>query len=495
MDKRRQIVPRETDLEELPVIVHEPPAQPASEDRLLALSLSLWNGRRFILRVSIIAAILTAIFSLFLHNTYRSSTRIMPPEKQGASGMAALAGLALGMKGGSGSGSDIGMMAGDLLNSQGTGAVFMGILRSRTLQDKIIDKFDLQLRYGHPNLRMRALREDARKVLEQNTEVDEDRKSGIITVGVTDRDPQMAAAIAAAYVNELNALVSTLSTSAAGRERVFLEGELVKVKKELDDADHQLSEFASKNTTLDPTGQGKAMVEAAANLEGELIAAQSELRGLQSIYTDNNIRVRSLKARIAELRKQLQNQAGGGIGDSSAGDEGTNSELGFPSIRQLPLLGYTYANLYRRARIQETVFGVLTQQYETAKVQEAKEIPTVRTLDLADVPERKYGPHRGILTLVGAFLGIMLASAWVIGQDHWRQRDHQDPYKVLLTDVGQSFRNQRVWRKSEAGLRRVVEISRARMPAVFRNGAGKNGFGNGNNGSNANGSGENGNDH
>src|SRR5581483_7421013 len=322
---------------------------------------------------ALVLAVLTAIFSLFLHNTYRSTTRIMPPEKQGASGMAALAGLALGMKG-TGTSTDLGMMAGDLLGSQGTGAVFMGIMRSRTLQDKIIDRFDLQLRYGHPKIGVRILREDARKVLEQNTELEEDRKSGIISVAVVDRDPQMSAALARAYVDELNGLVSTLSTSAAGRERAFLEAELVKVKKELDDADRQLSEFASKNATLDPTGQGKAMVEAAANLEGELIAAQSELRGLQSIYTDNNIRVRSLKARIGELKKQLADQAGGGLEGAKSSDQGENSVLGFPSIRQLPLLGYTYANLYRRARIEETVFGVLTQQYETAKVQEAKEI-------------------------------------------------------------------------------------------------------------------------
>ena len=496
MDKRRQVITRDAELEASPILGVE---RRPHEDRFLLQMQLLWLERRRILRIALAAAVLTAVITLLMHNTYQSMTRIMPPEKQGSSGMAALAGLALGMKGGGGSmgGSDLGMLAGDLLGSQGSGALFSGMLRSRTAQEKVVDQFDLRSVYGIPLLHIRSLREDAIKTLDSNTEVNEDRKSGIISITVTDKDPKRAAAIAKAYIDELNTLVSTLSTSAAGRERVFLEGELVKVKKDLDDADRELSEFASKNATLDPTGQGKAMVEAAATLEGQLIAAQSELRGLQAIYTDNNVRVRTLQARIAELKKQLSDEAGGGLDPSSSAEDGTNSSLGFPSIRRLPLLSYTYANLYRRARIEETVFGVLTQQYESAKVQEAKEIPTVRVLDEPNVPEKKYGPHRVLWILLGAVLGLLAGCIWVTGDDRWRKRDEDDPYKVLFTDVGQTVRKQPVWRKSEAGLRRAVEISRSRIPGAFRPWSGKDGNGNGTgtNGSGSNGSGENGSGH
>ena len=359
------------------------------------MSQLLWAERRRVLRVAIACAVVTLLVSLFMRNEYQAATRLMPPDKQSGSGMAALASMALGLK--SGGASDIGSMAGDLLGMQGNGALFVGVLQSNSAQDKLVDRFDLQSVYGHPWLRLKAGRADARKELENNTEISEDRKSGIITLKVTDHDPKRASALAQAYVDQLNDLMAHLSTSSASRERVFLEGELTKVKKDLDDADKQLSQFSSTNMTLDPREQGKAMVTAASSLQAELIAAESSLRGLEAIYTSNNVRVRTLQARIAELKKQLANVSGGGVeGASDSTNEGTSSEFGFPSIRKLPLLSLTYADLYRKARIEETVYQILTQQYETAKVQEAKELPTVRVLDAAEIPEKKVGPRRGV---------------------------------------------------------------------------------------------------
>ncbi len=100
----------------------------------------------------------------------------------------------------------------------------------------------------------------------QNTAISEDRKSGIITISVTDRDPQRAAAIANAYVDELNSLVAQLSTSAAHREREFLEDRLKVAKVDLDEASNQLAQFSSKNNTLDIQVEGKATSDAAGSL-------------------------------------------------------------------------------------------------------------------------------------------------------------------------------------------------------------------------------------
>src|SRR5207245_7831501 len=148
------------------------------------------------------------------------------------------------------------------------------------------------------------------------------RKSGIITITVTDRSPQRAAAIGNGYVNELNTMVAQLSTSAAHRERVFLEDRLQSIKRDLDDAEAQLAQFSSKNGTLDIQQQGKAMLDAAASLAGQMIAAESELQGLRQIYTENNARVRELGARVAELRKELD-KIGGTDSNLSRGRQGT----------------------------------------------------------------------------------------------------------------------------------------------------------------------------
>src|SRR5262249_8434237 len=157
------------------------------------------------------------------------------------------------------------------------------------------------------------------------------------------------------------------------------------VNQELKSAEQDFSQFASKNTTIDVAEQAKAAVQSTAILQGQLIGAQSELEGLKQIYSDNNVRVRSTEARIAELRKQLQNLAGKQGGDTT--DTSANPDQIYPSLRQLPIVGVPYAELYRRLKVEETVFETLTKQYEIAKVQEAKEIPTVKVLDAADVPE------------------------------------------------------------------------------------------------------------
>ena len=127
---------------------------------------------------------------------------------------------------------------------------------------------------------------------------------------MTDHSPQRAAALANAYVDELNSLVSELSTSSAHRERVFLEERLKVAKRDLDEAVNALAQFSSKNNTLDIQQEGKAMLDAAGTIAGQLIAAQSQLEGLRQIYTDNNSRVRSLNARVAELRRQLEKLSG-----------------------------------------------------------------------------------------------------------------------------------------------------------------------------------------
>src|SRR5262249_51765864 len=145
-------------------------------------------------------------------------------------------------------------------------------------------------------------------------------------------------------------------------------------------------QFASKNGAIDIKEQGRAMVEAAATLEGQLIAAKSELEGLKQIYADNNVRVRSTQARIAELQSQLNKVGGKGENDSSTISNG--SDRLYPSLRRLPILGVTFADLYRRTKVQEAVYEALTQQYELAKVQEVKETPSVKILDEARVPEK-----------------------------------------------------------------------------------------------------------
>lgn len=401
----------------------------AREERigLLPYLQLFWQNRRFLMRAAFSALLASALIAILIPSRYHAVTRLMPPDTQSATSLGILA--AMSGKAGMGSGmTGIGGMASDLLGVKSSGALFVGIVGSQTVQDRVIRDFNLQRVYWDSKI------EDARKDLAEHTDIAEDRKSGIITIGVTDRDPKRAAAMARAYVDELDRLVAQVSTSSARRERIFLEERLKTVKAELDTTAKNFSNFASKNTAIDIPAQGKAMVEAAANLQGRLIAAQAELSGLQQIYTKNNVRVRAAEARVNELEQKLNELGGGREGDSK--EEGAL----YPSIRRLPVLGVTYADLFLQTKIQATVFELLTQQYETAKVQEAKEIPSVKVLDAAVVPTKKSFPPRTVLTIFGTLLGLAVAMTWVIAKTSWDAVDASNPKKVFATEVFTTMR-------------------------------------------------------
>jgi hypothetical protein len=163
----------------------------------------LWSRRRFFLRVAGLGLVVSTLVAFLIPKSFTATTQLMPPDPQTTSGMAMMAAMAT--KGGG-----LGAMAGDLFGLKSSGAMFIGVLRSQTAQDRLIEQFDLRKIYG------KRLVVDARIKLDENTSISEDRKSGIITISVTDHSPQRAAAMAGAYIDQLNVLVAGLSTTSRG---------------------------------------------------------------------------------------------------------------------------------------------------------------------------------------------------------------------------------------------------------------------------------------
>jgi uncharacterized protein involved in exopolysaccharide biosynthesis len=425
----KEITKRDTrfvdpDLEQELVIEAEEPS--LNRTRWVAWLALLWRERQFLLRCMAVGFVLSTLIALLIPVRYTSTTRLMPPDQSGQ-GLASML-AALGKSG------DLGAIGGELFGHKTSGDLFVGVLRSWTVEDAVINKFDLRKVYGVMQY------EDARKILEARTDVASDRKSGIITIKATDHDRNRAAGMAREYVDALNQAVISLNTSSAHKERAFLEDRLVEVQKDLETAEENFSKFASQNTAIDVKEQGRAMIGAAAELEGQLIAAETQLQGLQQIYTPENVRIRSLQARIDEYRRQLQKMGGKGAATTqpgvSSGEEGTtdNADL-YPSIRQLPILGVTWADLYRNSKVEEAIYETLTKQYELAKVEEARETPSVKVLDPADVPERKSYPPRTIFVALGLFISATCGILWLLAYSRWKAVDSGDPGKLLIQEV------------------------------------------------------------
>ena len=394
------------------------------EISIAELGMVIWQRRRWLAKVIGLGVLVAVGIALLIPNQYTSTAQLMPPDAQSLSSPSMLNALA-------GTGSISSSLSGGLMSTRTPGATFIGILDSQTAQDDIINRFDLRRVYH------RKFYFDTRKILTERTTIVEDKKSGIISIAVMDRDRYRARDLAEANVEELDKLVNRESTSSARRERIFLEERIKSVKSDLDASSRALSQFSSRNATMDPQKQGEATVEAAGRLQGELIAAESELSGLKAQYTDDNMRVREVRGRIDELQRQLRKMSG--VGDNVNGTDLKADQL-LPSVRKLPLLGFTYYDLYRQVTMQDTIYETLTKQYELAKVQEAKEIPPIKVLDEPDVPEKKSSPHRAIIVILGFVLSALAGIIWILASVFWDLTDDSHPVKAGGIALARSIR-------------------------------------------------------
>jgi uncharacterized protein involved in exopolysaccharide biosynthesis len=386
-----------------------------------------WRHRRFLWNVLWMSALLSTAVALILPRHFKSTARLVVPDNQASTSVSGMLSRAAG-----GMNSGLGLDPSTLLGLRTPGAFYAAVLQSRTVQDRLVERFDLRTHYK------KKYYQDARKKLAGNTDVLEEKKSGVITLTVTDWDANFAAMLARSYIEEMNRVAVDLNISGAHLEREFLEERLKDARIDLDQAALELSQFSSKHSVTDIQQQGRTMMDAAAELQGQLIGSEAELKGLEQIYSDDNFRVRTLKARVAELQSQLKKM----VGNYTAPGEVTGEQAGgtYPAVRTLPALGYRYQELYRETKTQETVFDFLTQQYEIARVEEARELPVFRVMDKPDVPEKKSSPIRSLVVALSVFCAMLIGCWWVVVREKWEQLSPMDSRRLLLAEVRSDMR-------------------------------------------------------
>lgn len=398
----------------------------------------LWLSRMLLLRVTGIAFGVSVAVAFLIPKMYVAQARIMPPEMSGANSafLEALAGRAFGSDA-------LGGLALSLVGSRNSGALFVDLLQSASVSDQLIDRFQLQSVYR------KRYRVDAAKVLARRTSITQDKRSGVLTVSVRDTDPVRARDMAQAYLDALNLLVNRTSRSSAHQERVFIEKRLLEVKDNLSRAQEALSEFSSSHAAIDLKEQARATVESEGKVEGELIAAQSELDSLEQVYGNANVRVRAAEARIDSLRRELEKMGGSSAPLPPAASSQMDSAASYLPLRQVPRLAVPYENLYREVQVQETVYDLLTQQYEIARIQEDKDIPAVNIIDAPGIPEKKSFPPRALLSLAFTLAVALLASFVLLARHYWLLLDSDDPRRRFAREVMEALHSLRgtAWRR------------------------------------------------
>jgi uncharacterized protein involved in exopolysaccharide biosynthesis len=342
------------------------------------------------------------VISGFLPKIYASTVTLLPPIQEGPPGMGAMASQFSGNLGG---------LAGSLFGTKSPSDLWVAILKSRTVQDAIVARFNLTQLFGVETT------EEARILLNQKVKILKS-KEDIISITVEDENPKQTVEIANAYVEELDRVNKNIMMSAGGRMRVFVEKRLAEQKTELSKIEEEVRRFQEQNGAVKLDDQSKAIIDAFGTVKGQLMAKEVELQTFLSYATPNNPHAQILQAQIEELKQRLAELEEGG--------KGRPKSIFIPTAK-IPDLALKYARLLRDAKVQETVYGLLNQQYEMSRIQEAKDSPTVQILDAPKVPEKKVKPKRKYIVLSSTF-GAMVGG-------------------ICLSFVMEAFQNARLTRR------------------------------------------------
>ena len=365
-------------------------ARQTSEISLLDFLIVIAERKRIVIAITALFALVAILVSLLLPVRYTATVTLLTPQQNTSIG-AALASQ-LGSMGG------VAALAGGSLGLKNPNDMFVGMLRSRSVEDAMVQRFGLMQEYKKRYL------SEARKVFEDRATIDGSGKDGLIHISVEDRDSKRAADLANGYVEAFRSLSQHLATTEASQRRLFFEQELEQAKDRLADAEEALKETQQKTGMIQLESQSRALIESAASLRAQITEREVQIQGMQTYATGENAALVQARRELESLRAQLTKL--GGSEDSAGG------ELIVPKGR-VPQAGLEYIRKLRDVKYNETIFDILARQFELAKLDEAKEGALIQVVDPAIVPDKKSFPKRALIvlcvTFAGLFVGILVA--------------------------------------------------------------------------------------
>ena len=355
-------------------------ADDSAELGLIDVLIVLAKHKKKIILLPLVAAVIAAGVSMVLPNVSHATTKVLPPQ-QAQSGAASL----LSQLGGLG-----GIVAGGA-GIKSPNEMYVSMLRSRTVADRLIAKHELKKVYETESS------ERARKALADNTLVTSG-KDGLITVEVDDKDPKRAAQLANGYVAELMNLTNTLAITEASKRRMFFQQQLEQAKNNLAKAEMTLKGALEKGGVVSVDIESRAMVEMIGRLRAQISAKEIELGSMEAFVTTSNPEYRRAQQELSSLRSELSKLENG---RPDLAGSGSTNEAGLENIRVL-----------REVKYNQMLYELLAKQYEAARLEEAKDPSIVQVLDPAVEPEMRSKPKRAMIVLLSGAAALLLAMAW-----------------------------------------------------------------------------------
>lgn len=375
----------------------------------------LADHRRVIFWTAAIAVLLAIPISLILPKRYTATITVLPPQQNSSLG-AMLESQLSGMGSSSQLGGLAGMaaLAGSSLGLKNPNSRYVGMFRSRIVEDPIINQFGLVKEYHDKYL------SDARRAFEKHTTVDGNTKDGLIHISVEDRDPRRAAAIANAYVDGFRKLSDNLAVSSALQRKDFFQQQLERAKDNLANAEEALKATELKTGLIEVNSQARALIESVANLRAQIAAREMIIQGMQTYATGQNAQLAQEEQELGSLRAQLA---------KLGGDQDSADGLIVPKGK-VPEAALEYVRRLRDVKYYETIFEVLARQFELAKLDEAKEGAMVQVVDPAVVPDKRSFPKRSFIVIGAGIGGLMLGMLYALSVAAL-QRMKEDPETAI----------------------------------------------------------------
>lgn len=350
---------------------------------LLDLAIILAKHKKRVLGLPALAALVSVVVSLQLPNIYTASTKLLPPVQSQSTASAILSQL----------GGAAGVLAGGA--GKNPNEVYVGMLRSRTVADGLIQRFDLGSRYEQ------EFQSGTRKVLESSTTITSG-KDGLISVEVEDKDPKFAAELANAYVDEVRKLMRVLAVTEASQRRLFFENQLLLARENLSQAEVAAKQAMESGGLTNIEAQGRTLLETTARLRGQISVKEVQIGAMHAFAAERNPDLMKAQQELMALRSELAKIEG------TAGSAGGNVGKG---------RGFENLKLVRNVKYYETINELIAKQFEIAKLDEAKDMAILQVMDRAVEPDRKSKPKRIVIVLVSTLVGMFVGILWAFGSE------------------------------------------------------------------------------
>ncbi|MBQ2594838.1 MAG: hypothetical protein II567_16355 [Candidatus Riflebacteria bacterium] len=361
---------------------------------------------KLIIFFPIIVAVAVAGYSLTMPNYYKSSGTIFVHSSSGGGALSSLM-SSIPMAGLMGLG-----------GMGGGGANYLTVyLKSATMSDYIIKRFGIATNPAivgenyQPDPSKPIIYDNLLKKMDKIVTIDNDAKTGLITISAETMSATTSAEIVSAYIERLD----KFSKGPQKEKRIFIEKQLEKIGKELEVAENEYKVFQDKYKLFSLDKQTAASIDKMAQLESQRVNSSISLEMQQSLLKSSGSVPELVKVEAQKVAEEAKAEA--------IKKEISEVEK---ELATLPDISLEFIRLQRNLKVKEKLYAVLTEQYEMAKITEAEEGSQFEVMDQARIPELKSKPKRSIMVILAGLSAGVLAVFLAFLQEFVKRRKEQE---------------------------------------------------------------------